>query len=116
MKLPVNKLSPLMMAIQHVRDAAYVCMAVFALDLEHSFAEGPVVVSVDGEPWGNYASGVFDGCKRPGLRITCASRSPIMLPVSFIVSWCMGLQRNGATLQSRKLTDQFASIVKVFGQ
>ncbi|CAJ1372663.1 unnamed protein product [Effrenium voratum] len=41
-RLPINKLQPLMMAIQ----------------------EGPVVVSVDGEPWSNYESGVFDGCKR----------------------------------------------------
>eukprot|EP00439_Symbiodinium_sp_Y106_P037572 s7585_g4.t1 len=41
-KLPVNKLSPLMMAIQH----------------------GPVVVSVDGGPWGSYESGVFNGCRR----------------------------------------------------
>lgn len=40
--LPVNELNPLMMAIQ----------------------EGPVVVSVDGEPWSNYESGVFDGCRR----------------------------------------------------
>eukprot|EP00437_Effrenium_voratum_P027616 CAMPEP_0181411618 /NCGR_PEP_ID=MMETSP1110-20121109/7975_1 /TAXON_ID=174948 /ORGANISM="Symbiodinium sp., Strain CCMP421" /LENGTH=402 /DNA_ID=CAMNT_0023534257 /DNA_START=83 /DNA_END=1292 /DNA_ORIENTATION=- len=41
-KLPVNKLNPLMMAIQH----------------------GPVVVSVDGGPWGSYESGVFNGCRR----------------------------------------------------
>eukprot|EP00490_Sorites_sp_Unknown_P026505 CAMPEP_0114690272 /NCGR_PEP_ID=MMETSP0191-20121206/65506_1 /TAXON_ID=126664 /ORGANISM="Sorites sp." /LENGTH=320 /DNA_ID=CAMNT_0001979977 /DNA_START=103 /DNA_END=1065 /DNA_ORIENTATION=- len=41
-RLPVNELQPLMMAIQ----------------------EGPVVVSVDGEPWSNYESGVFDGCRR----------------------------------------------------
>lgn len=41
-KLPVNELNPLVMAIQ----------------------EGPVVVSVDGEPWSNYEYGVFDGCRR----------------------------------------------------
>jgi len=41
-RLPINELQPLMMAIQ----------------------EGPVVVSVDGEPWSNYQSGVFDGCRR----------------------------------------------------
>lgn len=26
--------------------------------------QGPVVVSVDGEPWSTYESGVFDGCRR----------------------------------------------------
>eukprot|EP00933_Yihiella_yeosuensis_P066227 TRINITY_DN703_c0_g1_i1.p1 TRINITY_DN703_c0_g1~~TRINITY_DN703_c0_g1_i1.p1 ORF type:complete len:380 (+),score=78.01 TRINITY_DN703_c0_g1_i1:90-1229(+) len=42
-KLPVNRLQPLMDALSN---------------------EGPVVVSVDGGPWGMYESGVFSGCKQ----------------------------------------------------
>lgn len=41
-RLPVNKLSPVMIALQ----------------------VGPVVVSVDGSPWASYVSGIFDGCSR----------------------------------------------------
>ena len=29
-----------------------------------SVSKGPVVVSVDGGPWGSYESGVFNGCRR----------------------------------------------------
>jgi len=41
-QLPVNKLEPLMQALNHV---------------------GPVVVSIDATGWGMYSSGIFDGCK-----------------------------------------------------
>lgn len=40
-KLPVNRLQPLLDAVSN---------------------EGPVVVSVDGSPWSSYSSGIFDSC------------------------------------------------------
>ena len=104
-KLPVNELNPLMMAIQEATvqlwflgvlhfakmfDAAktlgWLEAFVQSTSSKHSggpessaryqfyqfrpfscFAfscQGPVVVSVDGEPWSNYEYGVFDGCRR----------------------------------------------------